>query len=189
MVPIRTRAIVAACIAATAIAMLVSCEREERRFAEVPPTATPSAMITASHLQPGPAVISANVAGPYADNAYGVSEGKRLFAAMNCSGCHANGGGGMGPALMDYNWIYGSDPEQIFASIAEGRPNGMPSWKYRLSNQQIWELVAYVRSLSSLVPKGARAARDDHMQVKTAENQTPKVQPKMTDAPTGAITP
>ena len=108
---------------------------------------------------------------------------------MNCSGCHANGGGGMGAALMDYNWIYGSDPEQVFASIAEGRPNGMPSWKYKLGTQQIWQLVAYVRSLSSLTPKGARPGRADHMMVATPPMQTPTAQPRMTDAPPGAKTP
>jgi cytochrome c oxidase cbb3-type subunit 3 len=89
----------------------------------------------------------------------------------------------MGPALMDDEWIYGSNPEQIFASIAEGRPNGMPSFKYRLSNQQIWQLTAFVRSLSALVPKGARAGRDDHMQVKPAEMQTATAKPKTTLRP------
>ena len=86
---------------------------------------------------------------------------------------------------MDDEWIYGSDPEQVFATIAEGRPNGMPTFKYRLSNQQIWQLTAYVRSLSGLLPKGARSGRTDHMQVKPAEMQTPNAKPK-TSAPSGA---
>jgi cytochrome c oxidase cbb3-type subunit 3 len=89
----------------------------------------------------------------------------------------------MGPALMDDEWIYGSNPEQVFATIAEGRPNGMPSFKYRLSNQQIWQLVAYVRSLSSLNPKGARSGREEHMMVKPAEMQTPSAKPKNTVRP------
>ena len=45
---------------------------------------------------------------------------------MNCAGCHFNGGGGMGPPLMDNIWIYGDSIENIGASIREGRPNGMP---------------------------------------------------------------
>jgi cytochrome c oxidase cbb3-type subunit 3 len=69
-------------------------------------------------------------------------------------------------------------PRKIFASIAEAGPNGMPSWKYRLTNQQIWQLVAYVRSLSGLTPKGARPGRDDHMSVKPAPMQTPNAKPK-----------
>ena len=37
-------------------------------------------------------------------------QGKRLFSWYNCIGCHANGGGGIGPPLMDDEWIYGSRP-------------------------------------------------------------------------------
>ena len=135
--------------------------------------------IVVSELQPGPAIISPKIDAPYDDNAYAVSEGKTLFTSMNCSGCHFQGGGGIGPPLMDDEWIYGSEPQQIFSSIADGRPNGMPAWKYRLSTQQIWELVSYVRSLSSLNPKGARGGRDDHMMLKTPEASTPKGKPKM----------
>jgi len=112
-----------------------------------------------------------------------------LFASMNCSGCHSNGGGGMGPALMDDNWIYGSDPDQVFASIAEGRPNGMPAWKYRLNNQQIWELVTYVRSLSGLIPKGARPSRSDHMVVASPPSQTPNSKPKNSGVPPASKAP
>lgn len=166
---------------------LCACERENRRFTENPPTATPSASaLVVSELQPGPAVTIPKVEAPYDDNAWAVSEGKTLFNTMNCSGCHFDGGGGIGPALMDDEWIYGSEPQQIFSSIADGRPNGMPAWKYKLSNQQIWELVSYVRSLSSLNPKGARGGRDDHMMRKTPEASTPRTKPKMSSTPPGA---
>ena len=40
-------------------------------------------------------------AAAYYDNAEAVNAGKQLFKQYNCSGCHSNGGGGMGPALMD----------------------------------------------------------------------------------------
>jgi len=49
----------------------------------------------------------------YYDNAEAVNTGKRLFQQYNCSGCHSNGGGGMGPDLMDDVWIYGGRLEQI----------------------------------------------------------------------------
>jgi cytochrome c oxidase cbb3-type subunit 3 len=163
---------------------LSACERENRRFQENPPTATPtSTALIVSDLQPGPAVIYPQVEAPYDDNAWAVSEGKSLYNSMNCSGCHFQGGGGIGPALMDEEWIYGSEPQQIFATIADGRPNGMPAWKYTLSTQQIWELVSYVRSLSSLNPKGARSGRDDHMMRKTPEASTPQTKPKMSSTP------
>ena len=53
----------------------------------------------------------------------------------------------MGPSLRDQDWLYGSDADHIFASIAEGRAHGMPAWGVKLSDQQIWELTAYVMSL------------------------------------------
>ena len=165
-------------------AVLTACEREKRDFSANPPTATPTTTaIVVSALQPGPAIIEPKLEAPYDDNAWAVSEGKNLFNSMNCSGCHFQGGGGIGPALMDAEWIYGSEPQQIFSSIADGRPNGMPAWKYTLSTQQIWELVSYVRSLSGLIPKGARGGRDDHMQRKPAEASTPNAKPKMATAP------
>jgi len=164
--------------------LIAACERENRRFSENPPTATPTtSAVLVSELQPGPAVLAPKVDAPYDDNAWAVSEGKSLYNAMNCSGCHFLGGGGIGPALMDDEWIYGSEPQQIFSSIADGRPNGMPAWKYKLSTQQTWEIVSYVRSLSGLIPKGARGGRDDHMMHKPPEASTPPVRPKVSSAP------
>ena len=166
------------------ILLFTACERENRRFQENPPTATPtSTALVVSDLQPGPAMVIPKLDAPYDDNAWAVSEGKSLFNSMNCSGCHFQGGGGIGPPLMDAEWIYGSEPQQIFSSIADGRPNGMPAWKYTLSTQQTWELVSYVRSLSSLIPKGARNGRDDHMMRKTPEASTPNAVPKMSSTP------
>jgi cytochrome c oxidase cbb3-type subunit III len=81
-----------------------------------------------------------------------IADGQQLFGQMNCSGCHFNGGGGMGPALMSGHWRYGGQMDQIYESIAQGRPNGMPSWQFVLQPQQIWELAAYVKSLSAAAP-------------------------------------
>jgi cytochrome c oxidase cbb3-type subunit III len=170
------------CAAIVACSLAVACEREERRLNQSSPNA-PAVFVAQVPLQPGPTLVTDTAEGPFDDNAYGTSEGQQLFEQMNCSGCHGNGGGAMGPALMDDEWTYGSLPNQIFASIAEGRANGMPSWKYKLTNQQIWELVAYVRSLSGLTPKSPRPAREDHMMVKPAPNQTPNAKPKNTGLP------
>jgi cytochrome c oxidase cbb3-type subunit III len=87
-------------------------------------------------------------ASAYYDNPQAVVEGKRLFSQYNCSGCHSNGGGGMGPALMDNEWIYGDRLEQIHQTLVEGRPNGMPAWGGKIPDAQLWELAAYVRSMS-----------------------------------------
>jgi cytochrome c oxidase cbb3-type subunit 3 len=49
---------------------------------------------------------------------------------------------------MDDVWIYGGRLEQIHQTIVEGRPNGMPAWGGKLPDQQIWQIAAYVRSMS-----------------------------------------
>jgi cytochrome c oxidase cbb3-type subunit 3 len=92
---------------------------------------------------------------------------------MNCVGCHSHGGGGMGPALMDDEWRYGGRIDQIAASIAEGRPNGMPSWRAKLTEDQIWKLAAYVRSLAGLPSKGAVSSRADSMSTGTPGSLKP----------------
>jgi cytochrome c oxidase cbb3-type subunit III len=83
----------------------------------------------------------------YAKSPEHIEAGKQLFQAMNCTGCHACGGG-FGPALMDKTWIYGGSVENIASTIVEGRPNGMPSFRSLLPMEQVWELAAYVKSLS-----------------------------------------
>ncbi len=115
--------------------------------------------------------------GPYEESAYAVGEGKRLFSAFNCVGCHNHGGGGIGPALMDAKWIYGSHPEQIYSSIVQGRPNGMPSFGGKIPDYQVWELVAYVRSLSGQLPSDVAPGRSDEIQVKKAEQAKKKEHP------------
>lgn len=144
-----------------------ACEREERRFQE--PAPGPRAGMVQTQLaaglsRPGPAT-----EGPYDENAYAISQGQRYYRWFNCVGCHANGGGGMGPPLMDREWIYGSAPDNIFASIVEGRPNGMPAFRDRIPDQQVWQLVAYVRSLAGLTRMDARPGRRDGMLVKEPE--------------------
>jgi cytochrome c oxidase cbb3-type subunit 3 len=102
----------------------------------------------------------------YEETNYAVSQGAQLFKFYNCIGCHNQGGGGMGVALLDDQWLYGSEPEQIFQTIVEGRPNGMPSFRNKLTDQQVWQLVAYVRAMGRLIPAPMRPARDDHMQAR-----------------------
>jgi cytochrome c oxidase cbb3-type subunit 3 len=75
--------------------------------------------------------------------------GMRYFDSFNCVGCHAaNGGGGIGPALSNRFFKYGSAPADIFLTIVQGRPNGMPSWGGVLPDSVIWDLVAYVTQIS-----------------------------------------
>jgi cytochrome c oxidase cbb3-type subunit 3 len=57
---------------------------------------------------------------------------------------------------MSGNWRYGGRIDQIYESIAQGRPNGMPSWQFLLQPTQMWELAAYVKSLAQ--PAAASAS-------------------------------
>jgi cytochrome c oxidase cbb3-type subunit 3 len=85
---------------------------------------------------------------PFANDPVALQDGRRLFDWYNCSGCHGgHAGGGMGPSLRDKVWLYGSRDDQIFDSIAEGRSNGMPAWGTKIPENQIWELVAYIKSM------------------------------------------
>ena len=147
---------------------LTGCEREKRQF-DVPPgtqTDTQAALssLRIGEIQPGKPIPQATIQNQDEKQAYAVSQGKKLFQAFNCVGCHSNGGGGSGPPLMDDKWIYGSEPIQIYASIAQGRPNGMPSFMGHIPEDQIWQIVAYVRSMSGLVPADVEPARSDALQ-------------------------
>jgi cytochrome c oxidase cbb3-type subunit 3 len=143
-------------LALLAAAVLAGCEREARPFK--------GRTASAASAAPG---TSRN---PYAGNAWGVSEGKRLYTLYNCVGCHANGGGGMGPALMDEFWIYGSDDASVFETISRGRPNGMPAFGSRVTESQIWMLTAYVESMSGRLPMDVLPSRSDHLRASTPEN-------------------
>ena len=82
------------------------------------------------------------------NNPDAIAAGKGLYAAFNCSGCHAGGGGGFGPALSDTQWLYGGSVENIVATLYEGRPRGMPARRGKIPDEQMWQLAAYVKSLS-----------------------------------------
>jgi len=165
-----------------ALAALVGCHHNDHTSVAQAAPDHPSTQGTAvSPLFPGGG--SAPPPDPqdakYDGNAQAIAEGRRLFDWYNCSGCHFHGAGGIGPSLIDSTWIYGDKIDQIYASIYQGRPNGMPSWGAKLSSTEIWELAAFIRS----------AAKD-------AENLPVPTQPppavvigaaKTVDAPSPAI--
>ncbi|TIP04321.1 MAG: c-type cytochrome [Mesorhizobium sp.] len=154
---------------------LAACQREERDTRPQSALGSGEQPTPVTTLEPGGQRPSPtdNKAASFEANAFHLSEGKRLFGWFNCSGCHANGGGGMGPALMDEKWIYGSSMESIHATIRDGRPNGMPSFRDKIPDDQIWELAAFVRSLSGNAPSSAAPSRNDDMMVHPSENRMP----------------
>ena len=163
---------------------LTACERETRYF-EPPTKGVTPPPVRLGQVQPGAISTDTSLDAKYEENAYALSEGKRLFGWYNCNGCHANGGGDKGPALMDNVWIYGSKPAQIYATIVEGRPNGMPSFGGHIPDNEVWQLVGYVRSLSGQASDQAAPNRSDTMHVKTPESNVEQAEPVLA-APSGA---
>jgi cytochrome c oxidase cbb3-type subunit III len=130
-------------------ALLAGCEAEVPPMRESPPAAGQRAAPQTGDLQAGPERPIAFLDAGYESNPRAVQQGERLYMWMNCVGCHgALGGGGIGPPFADGDFIYGSAPANIFQSIVQGRPNGMPAYGGRLANQEIWKIVAYVRSIA-----------------------------------------
>src|SRR4030095_3164523 len=138
-------------------------------FRPASPSTVPVDAIAVSDLRAGNYVPAPPFRAPYEENAFGVSEGQRLFSWYNCVGCHFHGGGGIGPPLMDDKWIYGSEPQNVFATIVEGRPNGMPSFRGKIPDTQVWQIAAYVRSMSGQLSSLVAPGREDDMNAKKPE--------------------
>jgi cytochrome c oxidase cbb3-type subunit 3 len=163
------------------LAFAAACERETRRYRDQPAAAAPAESTRVSDLVAGGLTDPREpMVSPYQENAYGIAEGKRLYSAFNCNGCHAQGGGGIGPALMDDKWIYGGAPDQIYSTIAQGRPNGMPSFARQVPPAQIWQLVAYVQALSMQVPRDAAPGRADDLNGIKPELRLERKPPRLT---------
>jgi cytochrome c oxidase cbb3-type subunit 3 len=112
---------------------------------------------------------------PYETDAYNLSQGKRLYSWFGCQGCHGDGRGGAGPSFLDGWWLYGPEMVSIVASLRDGRPHGMPSFRNRMTIEQIWQLAGYVQTVGSYTPKVAAPSRNDDKQTRPAENRGPAI--------------
>src|SRR6266851_1365104 len=91
----------------------------------------------------------------YADNAkskfigdLNAIEAGRVLFANGCAACHgADALGGRGPNLRERVFWHPVDDETLFKAIQKGLPGGMPP--ANLSDDQTWQVVAYVRSLTA----------------------------------------
>ena len=170
-------------------ALNLACEREERGFRVEPPDANRINSKQLTTFQAGEPLPPQTFVNEYENNAHAMSEGKRLFSQMNCVGCHAHGGGAIGPPLIDDKWIYGGAPDQIFATIVEGRPNGMPSFYGKLPDYQVWQLAAYVRSMSGQANHIAAPSREDNMSTGQPETSRKKEPIRNSSNPPGGEMP
>src|ERR1041384_8231368 len=145
-----------------AVLTMQGCRREARNLRPEPSRlAIYSDAARESELQPGGAQTQPVVENPFHDNAMSIAEGQRLFSWYNCTGCHANGGGAIGPPLIKKDWIYGGEPANLFDTIIKGRPNGMPAWGGKIPEYQVGQLVAYIRSMNKQESSAATPVRPD----------------------------
>lgn len=110
--------------------------------------ASPGAVSYSQHIAAGQVTPpAANLANPYQGDANAAAAGEKLFASMNCDGCH--GGGALGwtaPSLADGRWRFGGEDGAVFQSIFYGRPHGMPAFGGILPADAVWMLVTYVKT-------------------------------------------
>jgi cytochrome c oxidase cbb3-type subunit 3 len=162
-------------IAVLALAMLAACQREERDTRLDPPVAAALAQYALMPNRIGGATpdVYGALDRPYESSSFNLSEGKRLYEWFNCKGCHADGGGLSGPAFIDGWWHYGPDMVSIVATLREGRPRGMPSYRDKLTDEQMWQLAGYIQTLGAYSARTSAPSRADAMQTRPAENRAP----------------
>ena len=124
---------------------------------------TPTMMMdhSAGHMMihPTPPTEYASKVNPLAGKADAVSEGAALFQA-NCASCHGAEGRGDGPAgtSLDPKPVNLAAVQEDFSDaylfwlISEGGATSpfnslMPSWKSLLDEQQIWQVITFLRTL------------------------------------------
>lgn len=106
-----------------------------------------------THTHPAAAALK----NPMPGNAESAQRGQGVFAKQ-CATCHGSGGKGDGsmaaklkqkPAdLTDAEWKHGPSDGEIFTLIRDGAKNaGMKAYRGALTEQQMWDLVNYIRSI------------------------------------------
>jgi len=95
---------------------------------------------------------------PLAGDAAAVADGRRVFDQA-CAACHgpAGQGGDRATALNTGLFVHGSGDGDLFRSIRDGIPGTLMGAHRELSDTQTWQLVSYIRSLTT-PPAAARDA-------------------------------
>jgi cbb3-type cytochrome c oxidase subunit III len=98
---------------------------------------------------------AAKIKRPAASTPESVAAGRQIYSRL-CARCHGpagkgdGGGAGAGgqPAdLTDAVWDFGGTDGEIFTVIRDGTSADMEAYGERISETNIWELVAYIRSI------------------------------------------
>ena len=100
----------------------------------------------------GAGLASAQIGGgnPLAGDANAIRTGTSLFQA-GCSDCHGiDAKGVLGPDLTAV-WTSGATDQSLFRTIREG-VSGTPMPSSRTPDEEIWSILAYLRTLSTSIP-------------------------------------
>ena len=94
---------------------------------------------------------------PLANSPAAVAAGLTLYD-QTCQACHGPAGqGDRGPALNTRRFVHGNEDGDLVHTIRAGVPGSqMPPFP-RLTDEQVWQLVSYIRSLSSAARSSTRA--------------------------------
>jgi len=100
-----------------------------------------------------------------------------LFTEI-CAGCHGTTvTGGRAPSLFDDQWLRGGDDDSIARNIENGIPaTEMLPFKTALTEQQIWQLVAYIRTQAATLKGRPEYVPDPDNEVIKSEKQTFKIE-------------
>lgn len=92
---------------------------------------------------------------PYTGDAAAIAAGKDLWRDTGCYSCHGGlAEGGVGPDLTDDTWVYKPTDKMLFKTISKGRSGtNMVGWSADLDDDEIWQVIAYIRSLYLGSPK------------------------------------
>jgi cytochrome c oxidase cbb3-type subunit 3 len=115
----------------------------------------------------------------YSPDASIIEKGKAVFMANNCGACHRNDGGGnsIGPNITDQYWIHGGAIKNVFLTIKNGAPNGMPAWGKSMSQQDVRNVAFFVMSLQGTNPPDAKEPQGELYKTETkASSDSTKIQ-------------
>jgi glucose/arabinose dehydrogenase len=101
-----------------------------------------------------------------------------MLFTERCAGCHGAGvEGGRAPSLFDATWTRASDDEGLSKIIHDGiQGTEMMSFASSLNDQQIWQLVAYIRTQAATLKGKPAYVPDPDGQLIKSEKQTFKIE-------------
>jgi putative heme-binding domain-containing protein len=96
---------------------------------------------------------------PLAGDARAIDAGKNIYRGR-CGVCHGiDAKGYRGSDLTTGDWVHGGSDAQIFRTIARGVPGTEMPGHGNMSEDEVWMVIAYLRTLGA--PGGAAAERGD----------------------------